>query len=161
MVILLSHCLLDNHLEMAFWFRQTGKLPPAHFYLGWRRTDVERCPTAVRRRSVVVLRIVSGAEKKAFDRGGPIWPPRSNAKDASSGFRGEGGRGSGGAVREGLESPESLLLPESWPNEAASIKCFFFGAADDMGAADDRPPAVQRPSAGRPTTVHGNAGSEI
>ena len=23
-------------------------------------------------------RVVSGAEKKAFDRGGPVWPPRSN-----------------------------------------------------------------------------------
>ena len=29
-----------------------------------RRTDVERRPTAVRRRSAVVLRIISGAEKK-------------------------------------------------------------------------------------------------
>ena len=26
-------------------------------------------------------RVVSGAEKKAFDRGGPVWPPRSNAVD--------------------------------------------------------------------------------
>ena len=26
-------------------------------------------------------RVVSGAEKKAFDRGSPVWPPRSNAKD--------------------------------------------------------------------------------
>ena len=25
--------------------------------------------------------VVSGAEKKAFDRGGPVWPPRSNAAD--------------------------------------------------------------------------------
>ena len=25
-------------------------------------------------------RVVSGAEKKTFDRGGPVWPPRSNAK---------------------------------------------------------------------------------
>ena len=24
-------------------------------------------------------RVVSGAEKKSFDRGGPVWPPRSNA----------------------------------------------------------------------------------
>ena len=24
-------------------------------------------------------RVVSGADKKAFDRGGPVWPPRSNA----------------------------------------------------------------------------------
>ena len=23
-------------------------------------------------------RVVSGAEKKTFDRGGPVWPPRSN-----------------------------------------------------------------------------------
>ena len=26
-------------------------------------------------------RIVSGTKKKAFDRGGPVWPPRSNAAD--------------------------------------------------------------------------------
>ena len=44
--------------------RRTGKLPPAHFYHGWRQTDVERCPTAMRQRSAVVLRIVSGTEKK-------------------------------------------------------------------------------------------------
>ena len=25
--------------------------------------------------------VFSGAEKKAFDRGGPVWPPRSNAAD--------------------------------------------------------------------------------
>ena len=35
--------------------------------------------------------VISGAEnKKAFDRGGPIWPPRSNAKDGRSGW-GPGG----------------------------------------------------------------------
>ena len=26
-------------------------------------------------------RVVSGAEKKSFDRGGPVWPPRSNVMD--------------------------------------------------------------------------------
>ena len=26
-------------------------------------------------------RVVSGAEKKSFDRGGPVWPPRLNAAD--------------------------------------------------------------------------------
>ena len=31
--------------------------------------------------SGVVPRIVSGAKKKAFDRGGPVWPPQSNAAD--------------------------------------------------------------------------------
>ena len=36
--------------------------------------------TVVKRSSDgVVLRIVGG--EKAFDRGGPVWPPRSNAKD--------------------------------------------------------------------------------
>ena len=34
-----------------------------------------------RRRAVSGARVVSGAEKKAFDRGGPVWPPRSNAAD--------------------------------------------------------------------------------
>ena len=68
--------------------RQTGKLPPAHFYLGWRRTDVERRPTAVRRRSAVPTSFCGSSaapKQKAFDRGGPVWPPRSNAKDGRSG----------------------------------------------------------------------------
>ena len=39
----------------------------------------------LRRRSAVVRRIVSSAEKKVFDRGGPVWPPRSNAEDDRSG----------------------------------------------------------------------------
>ena len=69
------------------WFvmvRQTGKLPPAHFYLGWQRTDIERRPTAVGRfggRSADRQR----SKKTAFGRGGPVWPPRSNAKDGRSG----------------------------------------------------------------------------
>ena len=33
-------------------------------------------------------RVVSGAEKKAFDRGGPVWPPRSNAADDRLGVGG-------------------------------------------------------------------------
>ena len=32
-------------------------------------------------RTVVGARVVSGAETKAFDRGGPVWLPRSNAAD--------------------------------------------------------------------------------
>ena len=34
-------------------------------------------------------RVVSGAEKKTFDRGGPVWLPRSNAADDR--FGGSGG----------------------------------------------------------------------
>ena len=37
-------------------------------------------------------RVVSGAEKKSFDRGGPVWPPRSNVTNDR--LRG----GSGGAL---------------------------------------------------------------
>ena len=37
-------------------------------------------------------RVVSGAEKKAFDRGGPVWPPRSNAADDRLGGRHPPGR---------------------------------------------------------------------
>ena len=40
--------------------------------------------------SGVVLQIVSGAEKKAFDRGGPVWPPRSNVTNDR--LRGGSGR---------------------------------------------------------------------
>ena len=54
----------------------------------YRRTigTVDGCRTAggrssAGRRTVVGgARVVSGAETKSFDRGGPIWPPRSNAK---------------------------------------------------------------------------------
>ena len=35
--------------------------------------------------------VVSDAEKKAFDRGGPVWPPRSNAADDRLGVGGLGG----------------------------------------------------------------------
>ena len=45
-----------------------------------RRMVVGR-PADGRRTVVDGARVVSGAEKKAFDRGGPIWPPRSNAAD--------------------------------------------------------------------------------
>ena len=38
-------------------------------------------PADGRRTVVDGARVVSGAEKKAFDRGGPVWPPRSNAID--------------------------------------------------------------------------------
>ena len=37
-------------------------------------------PADGRRTVVGGVRTVNGAEKKAFDRGGPVWPPRSNAK---------------------------------------------------------------------------------
>ena len=40
------------------------------------------------------MRVVSGAEKKSFDRGGPVWPPRSNVTNDRFG----GGEGSGGAL---------------------------------------------------------------
>ena len=43
-----------------------------------------------------------GAEKKAFDRGGSVWPPRSNAMDEGS------GGGPGGAV-----PPSSKLKAKS------------------------------------------------
>ena len=52
---------------------------------GWRMADG-------RRTVVGGARVVSGAEKKAFDRGGPVWPPRSNAADDRL------GGGSGGAL---------------------------------------------------------------
>ena len=52
----------------------------------YRRTvgTVDGCRTAGgrssdgRRTVVGGARVVSGAEKKSFDRGGPVWPPRSN-----------------------------------------------------------------------------------
>ena len=56
-----------------------------------QRTVVGR-PGDARRTVVGGACVVSGAEKKAFDRGGPVWPPRSNAADDRL------GGGSGGAL---------------------------------------------------------------
>ena len=42
-----------------------------------------------------------------------------------------------------------LIEAAKWGRlDPTSIKCFFFGAADDTRANDDRPPAVRRPSTG-------------
>ena len=74
--------------------RQTGKLPPAPFLpwvdrVGGRLSDgrrpVVRWPEDDHQTVVGGARVVSGAEKKSFDRGGPVWPPRSNAKYDRSG----------------------------------------------------------------------------
>ena len=50
------------------------ELAEVHFASG-RRTVVSSA------RVVNGARIVNGAEKKALDRGGNVWPPRSNAAD--------------------------------------------------------------------------------
>ena len=45
------------------------------------RAGIVRGSFGVRSGVVGGAHVVSGAEKKAFDRGGPVWPPRSNAAD--------------------------------------------------------------------------------
>ena len=52
-------------------------------------------------------RVVSGARKKAFDRGGPVWPAQSNAADDRLG----GGPVSGGALP---------LQPKLWGSGGAA-----------------------------------------
>ena len=44
-------------------------------------TDLKKNTGSFSGHSRVVLPIVSSAEKHAFERGGPVWPPRSNATD--------------------------------------------------------------------------------
>ena len=62
-------------------------------------------------------RVVSGAEKKAFDRGGPVWPPRSNVtNDRLKGA-------SGGAC---APSQKSGGLGGSAPQPKSKKHFFFF-----------------------------------
>ena len=64
-------------------------------------------PADGRRTVVGGARIVSGAEKKGFDRGGPVWPPRSNVMNDRLGEGVVGGKatqpktgGSGGSASQ-------------------------------------------------------------
>ena len=57
--------------------------------VGRRWTVVGRLADGCRT-AVGSTRVLIGAEKKSFDRGGPAWPPRSNAKyDRFGGHLGE------------------------------------------------------------------------
>ena len=73
-------------------------------------------------RSGIVLQIVSGAGKKTFDRGSPVWPPRSNAADH---------RLRGGSVWWGKAppSPKPVVLgaaPPSQKRKGSCIKRFLY-----------------------------------
>ena len=48
------------------------------------------CRTASGRSSAAPV-LLAAPKKKSFDRGGPVWPPRSNAKDVRLGGGGLGG----------------------------------------------------------------------
>ena len=80
--------------------REFDRAHPSGRKRRYRRTagTVNGCRTAAgrssdgRRTVVGGARVVSGAEKKSFDRGGPVWPPRSNVTNDR--LRG----GSGGAL---------------------------------------------------------------
>ena len=63
-------------------------------------------------------RVVSGAEKKAFDRGGPVWPPRSNAADDRLG-------GGLGGLCPPSQNPGGL--GGSAPQPKLEVKWIFFG----------------------------------
>ena len=78
-------------------------------------------------------RVVSGAEKKAFDRGGPIWPPRSNAADDRL-----GGWWSGGALPQTPPLKRSFVtFDRGGQTGPPRSNDFCFGAVDDKGAVDD------------------------
>ena len=84
-----------NHGTMASWDQADRKVTPCAFLpwvdeVGGRPPDgrrpVVRRPTDGRRTvvrpDVRAARVSSAApKKKSFDRGGPVWPPRSSAAD--------------------------------------------------------------------------------
>ena len=59
-------------------------------------------------------RIISGAEKKSFDRGGPVWPPRSNVTNDRLG----GGFG-------GVSPPQPKTGGSGGQRRQAEIEYFF------------------------------------
>ena len=101
-------------------------------------------------------RVVSGAEKKAFDRGGPVWPPRSNAADDRL----------GGDPSSCVGSPPppkrcSLAFDRGSQTGPLRSNAFFFGAVDDTGAADDYPTTVRRASDDRPPAARFEQGVDF
>ena len=69
-------------------------------------------------------------KKKAFDRGGPVWPPRSNAKDDRSGGGGFWGgfspppsQNPGG---QGGSAPQSKLFEKTAKQKNQNIFIFFY-----------------------------------
>ena len=86
-VILEFESFADNRVGQVD--RNLGLATPRPSIVFSRRMVVGR-PADGRRTVVDGARVVNGAEKKAFDRGGPIWPPRSNAADDRLGGAGLG-----------------------------------------------------------------------
>ena len=78
-----------------------------------------------RRTIIGGARVVSGAEKKSFDRGGPVWPPRSNVTND----RLRGG-GSGGAL------PARYTPPQQ--REAVQVVAKFFKPAKASNSKQKR-----------------------
>ena len=78
----MSHDMLTKSLKRMFWSNARdlrGRIKTEFFDF--------KFGVSVKRRTVVSgarvgrpggARVVRGAEKKSFDRGGPVWPPRSN-----------------------------------------------------------------------------------
>ena len=75
----------SNRLLIAFLGNGSQESLPRKAFLGKPRPAGRpaRHPAGGQSSRTVVggARVVSGAEKKAFDRCGPVWPPRSNARD--------------------------------------------------------------------------------
>ena len=79
-----SRSSLQGRLLIAFLVNESQKSLPRKVFLGKPRPAgrLPGRPAGGRSSRTLVggARVVSGAGKKAFDRGGPVWPPQSNAK---------------------------------------------------------------------------------
>ena len=102
-----------NHVTAA----SKIKICETVFWLGSGATSGRAWRRASGRTVVGGACVVSGAEKKAFDRGGPVWPPRSNAADD---------RLAGGLGGLCPPSPKSGGLGGSAPQPKLEVKWIFF-----------------------------------
>ena len=101
----------------------------------FKRVLEKSVPQAMLARVVGGARVVSGAKKKPFDRGGPVWPPRSNVRNDRLGVGRLGGQS---PPRPPPKRPFATFDRGGQTGPPRSND-FFFGAVDDTGAADERP----------------------
>ena len=104
-----------NRQLIAFLGNGSQKSLPRKAFLGKPRPDGRPAghPAGGRssRTGVSGAHVVNGAEKKAFDRGGPVWSPRSNAANDRL------GRMSGGA-----KSPQPKIGGSGGQRSPAKIR---------------------------------------
>ena len=134
----MQHQLCCNLLDSAGWVLHVARLLtaflgnvsqksfPRNAFLG------KPCPAgrpagrpASGRSSWTVVggaRVVSGNEKKAFDRGGPVWPPQSNAADNRLwGWSGEALPTQPKTGGSAVQPPSAKHFEQNYDNNSKSI----------------------------------------